>query len=272
MAFGGETAESYYDEGFTASMKGDLDLAIRHFEQALRLDSSLVAAEHQLGKCYLRLGLPQKAAELFHKVASLKPGMIAARLDLGYALLDMNEPGKARRIFEEISASRPDNARATLGLAYCAFQEGQWDAAALLAQTSIEQGGANFAAFFLLGRAAKLAGDPRMVEAFKRADILMERTIETNPDQPEGYYFRGEICFAMGNCAKALKPYYEAEKRIVPGQHCSAYNEHFTRLDVLTKCGLCFQRIDRPDAARDIGRRILEADPNHKMGRILAES
>ncbi|HNT87522.1 MAG TPA: tetratricopeptide repeat protein, partial [Candidatus Hydrogenedentes bacterium] len=61
MAFGGESAESYYDEGLTAAMKGDVEQAIALFKQAVQLDSSFLAAFHQLARCYLRTGQSEKA-------------------------------------------------------------------------------------------------------------------------------------------------------------------------------------------------------------------
>ena len=70
MAFGGENAESYYDEGLTASMKGDMARAVQCFEKAVRLDNTFAAAYHQLGKCYLRLGQAQQAIDLLQQLFS----------------------------------------------------------------------------------------------------------------------------------------------------------------------------------------------------------
>ena len=44
MVFGGETADSYYDEGVTASMKGDVAQAVRHFKKALGMTPGRFAA------------------------------------------------------------------------------------------------------------------------------------------------------------------------------------------------------------------------------------
>jgi len=273
MAFGGETADSYFDEGVTASMKGDIAQAIRHFERALMLDPSLLTAKHQLGKCYMRLGEVRKGAGILQEVCTIQPKLVPARVDLGYALLELNKPQKARTIFMDVVGFKPDNARAQLGLAYCAFQEGQWEAAMTLAQTAVNVGGANFAALFLLGRASGLAGRPEIaIEAFNRADAMLEKSIETSPDQPEGYYLRGEVYRSQDDIAKALESYRAAEDRAQPGRQYSAYNERFNRLDILGKRGLCLLRLGRPEAAREVGEQILASDPEHKLGKTLRES
>ena len=49
MLFGGETAQSYYEEGLTAAMKGDLPLALARFRRALELDVQLHNARYQIG-------------------------------------------------------------------------------------------------------------------------------------------------------------------------------------------------------------------------------
>ena len=63
MPFGGESAESYYDEGITASMRGDLQRAAECFETAVRKDSTMASAYQQLGRVYSRLGRHREADE-----------------------------------------------------------------------------------------------------------------------------------------------------------------------------------------------------------------
>ena len=270
MIFGDETAENYYDEGLTASMKGDLETAVRHFERAIQLDHHLSTAKHQLGKCYLRMGEGEKAAVLLKEVASRYPEQIPARIELGYALLEIQKAWEAVKVFEAVLAERPENSRATLGLAYCAFERGEWASAALLAQQSVTTGGANFATLFLLGRAAKLAGWPDYPDILKRAGTLIEKTIETSPDQPEGYYLRGELHFVKENFPKALDCFRQAEDRAEKGKHYAAFNAHFKRVDVIVKRGLCLQRLGEDDGARKAGEEALFLDPNHPIAQRLA--
>jgi len=270
MAFGGETAESYYDEGVTASMKGDFRQAIAFFERAIQLDNTYAAAYHQLGKCYLRLGKAKKAVVFLTEVTHKKPGMTPAQVDLGYALLELGSIQEARNVFNGIVSLKPDHARAQLGLAYCAFREGLWEPAVLLAQTAINAGGAHFGALFLLGRAATLAGRIDIAtETFKRAETLIEKSIETNPDAPEGYYLRGEVHFAQESFPNAIDNYRAAEERAQPDVRYSAYGESFTQLDTLVKRGLCYQRLGNVDAAHEVAEQILAVDPEHKIGLAL---
>ena len=266
MAFGGENPESYYDEGLTASMKGELELAIEHFERAVRLDSSYSAAYHQLGKCYLRLGDAQKAATLLHQVATAKPRQVSVRVDLGYAFLNLGKVGDARRLFQGVIDKRPDSARAHLGMAHCVFAEGQCAAAANLAQAVVAQGNANFAAFFLVGRAAKRAKmDTVYFEAFKRAGSLIEKSIETSPEQPEGYYLRGEVRYHEDNFLEALENYQKAQQYVDGSRHYSSFGEHFTAVDLLARTGMCLKKLGREDAVREVVGQLGKVAPGHAV-------
>lgn len=266
MVFGGENAESYYDEGLTVSMKGELELAIQHFERAVRLDSSHSAAYHQLGKCYLRLGDAQKAATLLHQVAKAKPNQVPVRVDLGYAFLELKKVDDARQLFEGAIEKRPDNTRAHLGLAHCAFAEGQWAAAANLAQAVVAQGNATFAAFFLVGRAAKLAKmDGVSIDSFKRAAGLIEKSIETSPEQPEGYYLRGEVRYHEDHFLEALENYQQAQQYADDARHYSSFGEHFTVVDLLARTGMCLKRLGRDDAVREVVTQLEKLAPAHAM-------
>jgi len=277
MAFGGENAESYYDEGLTAFMKGDVDAAARFFVRAIQLDRSMLAAHHQLGKCYVRMGQPQRAVEILGQVVVQKPGLIAARLDLGQALLaqglaDDQALQRARKQFSHVLAIDPHNARAHLGMAQVCFQEGNWDGAVTLSQGARAHGGASFAVLFLLGRAAKLAGNAVLSgESLKEAQALIEKSVEMAPDAPEGHYLRGEVSFAQARFGSALEHYRSAQDRVEGKRHYSAFGESFTRLDILVKRGLCHQRLGDVEAAAAVGRQILSAHPQHKVGKALSD-
>jgi len=272
MLFGGESAESYYDEGLTASMRGDLEQAAKLFERAIQLDNSLAAAYHQLGKCHLRLGQPEKAVSLISQVTAKRPNQIPPQLDLGSAYLALGEVKRAQEIFENIVAKRPTNSRSHLGLAQCAFEQGRWDESMIYANNAINIGGASFGAFFLLGRAALAAGlENVMLEAFQRADGIIEKALESSPESPEAYYFRGELHFTKSDFRRALELFLEAEKYMRPDKHYAAFGAQFTYLDVLGKQAVCQMQQGNREEAKALAERILEKDPEHQVARAILE-
>lgn len=272
MVFGGETADSYYDEGVTASMRGDVALAIRHFEKALTLDPYHVASCHQLGKCKVRLGELQQAVECFYRAIKARPNPIPPRIDLGFALLEGGNVAKAEGVFNEVIAKRPENTKALLGLASCAFQKGEWDHAYILVTQVITMGGASFSALYLQGRAARLAKIHEVaLGAFEAAEGLMTTLIEGNPELPEGYYLRGELNFARENFVAALEAFQAAENRVAPDAHYYSYGEHFDLVTILGKRAMCLYRLDRLADARELAKEILERDPENRIAAMLAK-
>ncbi len=272
-AFGGETAESYYDEGLTASMKGDLTRAAECFERAIRLDSTMATAYQQLGRCYARLGKHKRAVELLNQVVKKRPELIAAHLDLGSALNGLGRLAEARAQYNAVLATESDNAKAMLGLAQSDFFEGKWESAMKFAESAQFSSGSNFAVLYMLARASKLAGHADVsVKALQRADKLLEKSLENNSDKPEGHFLRGEVAFVRESYQGGLQHYRDAEDRAEPDKTYMAYGENFSLEDILGKQGLCLLRLGRSERARELGERIEEMNPDHTLGKSLRES
>jgi tetratricopeptide (TPR) repeat protein len=260
--FGGDNPDSYYDEGLTASMRGDLARAIEYFEKCIRMDSTYSSAYHQLGKVYHRLGNSQKAVTFLSQVVSVKPGQVPPRVDLGYAHLSQGNTEKARDLFRMVCIDKPGHARAMLGLAHCAYQSGDREAAVTIAQDQANTGGATFGTFYLLARAAGECGREELVpEAIKRADALIEKSIEGAPDQPEGYYLRGLLQDLLGDLGKALECYGQAVERALPDKHYAAYEEHFSLVDMLGRLGQMQLKAGNETAAAATFARLRELAP-----------
>jgi len=272
MPFGGENAESYYDEGLTAAMKGDLEAAMEHFGKALQMDPSLNAAAYQIGRCQVRLGQAQAAVQTLAGLLTKMPRMTAARTELAYAHLLLKHTDTARNLFAEALDEKPNQSAAILGLGYCAFQQAQWDTAMALADRVMGGSGAErFEALYLAGRAASMLKLRDLaMNRLQAADELLNQVIETSPDQPEGYYLRGHIHFLTGEYVKSLDNFRSAETRTLPNKHYCAYHEHFEMLEVLSGQGWCMKQMGNDAGAREIGRRILQIKPNSRRGRRLA--
>ncbi len=271
-AFGGDSAESFYDEGLTASMTGNLSRAAECFERAIRLDTTMAMAYHQLGKCYARLGKHKRAVKLLSQVVKRRPELAGAKLDLGAALNGLGLYDAAKEQYNAVLAMESDNHKAMLGLAQSEYAAGNWDSALKFAESAHFAGGVNFAVIFMLGRAAKLAGQAESsVKSLQRADKLLEKYLETNPDAPEGHFLRGEVAFVRESFQSALQNYRDAEDRAEAGRIYLAYGENFWLADILAKEGLCMQRLGKTKRAREMGERIGELDSDHKLGKSLRE-
>lgn len=159
-----------------------------------------------------------------------------------------------------------------LGLAEVGFLEGDWASAVERAQNAVALGGSGFAALFLLGRAARLAGNRSLSDtSLENADKLAVKAVESNQTGPEGHFLRGEVAFAQEKFVDALEHFRRAEEHAEADRVYTAYGENFSRADTLCKQGLCFQRLGKNDRARELGESILRIDPNHRLGQALSK-
>ena len=272
MVFGGENAESYYDDGLTALMKGDVQQAIACFRKAIALNKFFWPAYHQLARCALRTGHASKACELLTHVIKNRPEQVVPVVDMGFALLVLGKREEARQYFALALQKQSANPRALVGLAQCAFDEGNWKQAKILAQQSLEHSDSQFQALLLLGKAAFLTGDLELSEkALKNADALIEKSIELNPEQPGIYFFRGEIAYAREHYADALEYFLAAADRAAPAKLYSAFGEYFVRSDILAKLGNCYRQLGQPEKAREMAEQALQMDPENRLAKSLLE-
>ncbi len=104
---------SYYDEK-------KYDLAIKEFEEAIRIKPDLADAHYNLGAVYSSKGLYDLAIRQFEEATRIKPDFAEAYLGLGLAYHNKGLKDLAIRQFEEAIRIKPDFAKAhyNLGLVY----------------------------------------------------------------------------------------------------------------------------------------------------------
>ena len=268
-AFGGENAESYYDEGLTATVKGDLQRAVEFFEKAIRLDSKMATAYHQLGKCYSRLGQHKRAIQFLSQVVDKRPDLVSAQIDLGHALNGIGQFPAAQRQFHAALGVEPGNAKAMLGLAETAALQHQWPEALQFAQSAQLVGGNTFPVLYAVGEAATQSGNAELaLKTLQKADKLLEKYLETNPDKPEGHYLRGKVAAVSANYPAALQHFREAERRTDTTRSYLAYGESFSLADVLAWQAACLEALGRTNNTQDLRNRIAELNPNHPAAQL----
>ena len=270
MLFGGETAQSYYEEGLTAAIKGNLPFAENCFKQALQLDAQLYNAQYQLGKCLLRMGQPLIALKHLQLAEAHLPALIFPKIESGYALLLLNKVEEARNSFSEALQIKANDPRAVMGLARCAEKEQQWGTVVGLTQHAIELNYSHFDTHLLLAYASDQCNEPEIAQRnYGQAIELMDQSIDANPEQPTGYYLRGKTYFFQEHFSAALSDFETALEKADKNTHYAAYNDHFTILDILCMQGHCQELSGKNEEASGTGERILELAPDNEIGKRL---
>ena len=95
------------------------------FEQALRLDPSLVAARHNLGNCFKRQNQADAALACYDAVLQAEPTYLGGIITRASHLLEMGRFAEAEAVFENL-ASQSDMPEISFLLANCRLRAGDY--------------------------------------------------------------------------------------------------------------------------------------------------
>ena len=264
--------EQYLDEGITHAMKGHLEAAAESFQKALELDRGFVAAAHQLGKAYMKMGKTGHAVEILQQVVQRKPYQAGARIDLGYAYLAGGWLEEAKNAFMNGLAIESGSIKALNGLALVYFKMEDWEQVIRHARAFRQINADNFGGLFFEGIAAsRLHLIAETDEALTRADEVLQEYIAMQPFQPEGHVLRGDVHSYRGSHIKALESYTEAARlaELGMGNVYSAFGIVFTGVEIFERLARTLARVERTREAMETARRILDVDPDNGIAKAL---
>ena len=115
--------------GILASGSGDVEQAIRHYRQALRLDPRNASTHNSLGTCFLRQGKSDEAIHHFREALRIRPDHAQAHNNLGLALARQDKLDEAIIHFQEALRIRPDYAQAHNNLGVVLVKQEKFDEA-----------------------------------------------------------------------------------------------------------------------------------------------
>jgi len=100
---------AYMNLGGLHGGMGDLDAAIAHNLEAIRINPICAGAHYNLGLAYYRQGKIDKAAEYYYKTLRLQPDHILAYNELGELLCVQGKFDEAAEIYRKALLFVPDN-------------------------------------------------------------------------------------------------------------------------------------------------------------------
>jgi tetratricopeptide (TPR) repeat protein len=109
--------------------KGQVDEAIRQYQEALRLQPNNADAHYNIGTCLLSKGQTDAAISQFREALRAQPDHVNAHINLGFALLKKGQVSEAITLFREALSLKSNDPLAHFNLGIALERNGQTDEA-----------------------------------------------------------------------------------------------------------------------------------------------
>lgn len=210
------SSELYRDIGAALEGKGELDQALRSYEQAAELAPEDAAVQHGLASVLFALGRKDEAISHYETAVRLSPGNPLFQNDLGAALASVQRAADALPHYEEAARLDPSSADFQNNLATALARSGQEDAAIGHYQVAIRDDPAFADPHSNLG--ALFASKHRLDDAAREYSTALELA----PANPAIRLNAGLLFLKMGRNQDALNQFAEAA-RLAPGSSEARY-------------------------------------------------
>jgi len=225
--------------GALYGQEGDLERALAHFTEAVRLAPMSEDANLGLGNVYRLRDAPEAAAASYRRVLAINADAPAAHYSLGLVLRNVGEFGAAAEHLQRAFLLSPDLAEAAKECALCQIHLGAHEAAIAVLEKALEghpEAGELHAA---LGLAHQKMHRPQVaLQCYEKARSLGHADAELFNNS--GYVLQelGRLpeAFSCYEQAIALQPdfpvarFYRALARLLIGDYADGWSEYETRL------------------------------------------
>ena len=117
-------SRAHVNFGVALDRQGNLDEAIKHYAEALRVRPDYAIARKNLANAFLQQGKFDQAIEQFEKFLQFEPGSVEIRISLGYVLSQTGKLDQAVIRIKEAIELQPDSAVAYYALGNAYQQQG----------------------------------------------------------------------------------------------------------------------------------------------------
>jgi len=197
-------AEAHSNLGVTLQKLGHLDAAVKSFEKALVIKPDYAKVYCNLGVSLKKLGHLDAAVKSFEKALVIKPDYAKALSNLGATLQELGQLETAVKRYKLALVIKPDYAKAHYNLGVTLHELGQLDAAVKSYEQALTINPDYAEAHYNLGSVLNELGQ------LDAAVKSYEQALTINPDYAEAHYNLGNTLKELGQLDEAIKSYEKA--------------------------------------------------------------
>jgi arylsulfatase A-like enzyme/lipoprotein NlpI len=145
--------------GLAVMRQGNLDGALREYEESLKVDPNQSRVLYMLGYITLRQERYDKAQQFYERALAITPKFAEAMVHLGFVAVQQNRQDEAKQWYDRALAIDPGFPRAHLAYADLYFVEGDFVRAQTYYRRVLETTPNHFAALLQAGLCAQRTGD-----------------------------------------------------------------------------------------------------------------
>ena len=108
--------EDFFYRGNDCLNKGELESAISHYKNALKIRPELAEAHCNLGVIYKSLGDSKNAVECYENALRIKPDYLGAHMNFGLCLMELGNLAGAENCFKKVIGINPKDSAARVNL------------------------------------------------------------------------------------------------------------------------------------------------------------
>jgi len=190
--------------GYVLYQKGDVEDAIKQYDQALEINPNYAQAHFNLGVVHLKRGEVDDAIAEYDHALAIMPDYMEAHFDLGTALALKGNLDGAIAQYQQVLKMQPDYAEANYNLGRVLLLNGDTDKAIGYLDKTFAADSDAMARWFNLGNEFLQQQD------WQCAIVCYQQAIKINPRQADAYANLGVALSQKGETRKAMDAWQRA--------------------------------------------------------------